>query len=283
MVLALIFLGLSGAAPVYKTLKLPHDGKIRIYIYHLSEAADIQYLDEKGYWIESAYQKINKMLRSRGDLETTTMDRRLIELADHLQDHFKVDTIEVISGFRSPKFNKSLKEQGRGVASNSFHTKGMAMDIHIDELKESTIRDYLLSKKLGGVGYYGNILMVHMDFGPVRSWHSGDYKDNTEIGIFNKKNTMKFRTDKLFYEDDSRLQFTSSGVKPGKLILEKFYRGKFKRVGVVGAIKKEGLQTWSVKDLQSKIIGMPKHGKLRFRIESSGDWQNSNEFYFKRQ
>jgi uncharacterized protein YcbK (DUF882 family) len=168
------FIGFSGVGTAKldgqcEGLALSHDGKIRILVTHFGEFLDVQYLDEKGCWIPEAYAKIKHALRSRGDNQEGDFDKRLIELADHLQDHFQADTIDVISGYRSPSFNASLKRAGRGVAVNSRHTRGEALDVHVPNLDDSVLRDYLLAQKLGGVGYYKN-MMVHFDFGPVRRW-----------------------------------------------------------------------------------------------------------------
>lgn len=261
-------------------LLLDHDGKIRFFAYHLDDFKEIQYLNEKGQWIEEAYDEINTLLRSRGDDDTIIMNKNLIELADHLQDHFAVDTVEIISAFRSQSFNKSLKDAGRNVANESFHTKGMAMDIHLDEIKEATIRDYLLEQKLGGVGYYGNILMVHMDFGPVRQWQGGEYLENTEIGIFNKVSLCKIKTNQLFYVGNQELLLTlDCDEATGKLELEKFIRGRWVKQGSVQNVNRSKI---SISELQKLVHETSAFGKFRLKYTAGDDWQNSNEFYIKR-
>lgn len=242
-------------------LPLPHDGQIRLYNYHDDQFLEIQYLDFKGKWLETAYDKLNSFLSSRDTHQIFPIERRLIELLDHLQDHFEADTLEIISGYRSPAFNQSLKEAGRDVSENSYHVKGMACDIHIDEIRESTLRDYLISLKLGGVGYYGNLLMVHVDFGPVRTWQGGTFSENTEIGIFNEHSEVKIRTDKLFYDSESTIKFLGEKV-PKNPILERFFRGK-----------------WILENPETHST---RFGKFRYRYESDSTWQNSNEFYLKK-
>jgi uncharacterized protein YcbK (DUF882 family) len=274
---------------------LSHDGKIRLYVYHVNEFLDVTYLDEKGQWIEEAYQKINTIYRSRGDEKVGKIDKRLIELADHLQDHFTADTIEVISGYRSPAFNRSLKETGHHVANESYHTKGLASDIHIDEIKESTLRDYLLGLKLGGVGYYGDKLMVHMDFGPVRTWHSGTFRENTEVGLFNKKSSIKIRTTKFFYALPEAQEIIFDGIPDKKkwaphVVLQKFYRGEWVTCSsVVFRLydnRKNLQQSWNkrivLETLFQKLQNRTPFGKFRWRYEYGNTWQYSNEFYIKK-
>lgn len=265
-------------------IDLPHDGVVRFYVDHLEEFAEFHYLDAQGNWIDSVYAQINQIMRSRADQATIKMDQRLIELADHLQDHFGVDAIEVICGFRSVDFNKSLKATGHHVANESLHTKGLAMDIHIDEVKEDTLRDYLLKIKLGGVGYYGNKLMVHMDFGAVRQWQDGGFVNNTAIGIFNDASAAVLKTDQLFYDLDSGLILSVSGLElPGTLHLQRFFRGKWQESKSVSWPESfKPVVSFLFKNLVDDPVFRFHFGKFRFRYESKGTWQNSNEFYIKK-
>ena len=275
LILFILMLMAFGAQAGQK--ELSHDGRLRLYVYHVDEFLTIQYLDQDDQWIDEAYQKINHLLRSRGDDKVTQMDKRLIVLADHLQDHFKADTVEVISAYRSPGFNKQLKEDGRNVANESLHTKGLAMDIHIDEIDEADLRDYLLSLGRGGVGYYGDRLMVHMDFGPVRQWHGGNYRDNLGIGLFNKKSPVKITTDKLFYGAGSTMKLKFTGVKKNvPLNLEKFHRGKWTQTADFAG------DTIQISKIINKLKNISPYGKFRFRYKKGDDWQNSNEFYVKK-
>lgn len=258
------------------------DGIVRLHVFHTDEFVTVRYADAQGVWIDGADAKIAQLLRSREEGAVHAIDRRLIELADHLQEHFAADTVEVICGYRSPTFNTKLKDTGHNVAKESLHMQGMAMDIHLDEVREDVLRDYLLSLKLGGVGYYGNKLMVHMDFGPVRTWQDGGYVENTEIGVFNDVNPIKLRTDKLTYALHSLLTLRiSSGAETGKLSLEKYFRGAW------GAVK-----SWPRADrilqvtLDEPVLAEASrfasvYGKYRLRLDAGAAWQHSNEFYVR--
>jgi uncharacterized protein YcbK (DUF882 family) len=77
---------------------------------------------------------------------------------------------EVISGYRSPATNEGLRERGRGVAVNSLHLTGQAIDIRLDGVTLANLRDAALSLRAGGVGYYPASDFVHVDTGRVRHW-----------------------------------------------------------------------------------------------------------------
>lgn len=148
----------------------PHgDGVISLHNVHLHETLAIRYRRGNRYFPE-ALEEINHLLRCRGSQEPTDMALPLIEIVDHLQDHFGAETVEVISGYRSPAFNAALKRQGRRVASRSRHMYGQAMDIRLPGVNMWRVRQYLVSLQTGGVGYYGANNFVHVDVGPFRTW-----------------------------------------------------------------------------------------------------------------
>ena len=77
---------------------------------------------------------------------------------------------EVISGYRSPATNEGLRERGHGVAVNSLHLTGQAIDIRLNGVALANLRDAALSLRAGGVGYYPASDFVHVDTGRVRHW-----------------------------------------------------------------------------------------------------------------
>ena len=76
----------------------------------------------------------------------------------------------MISGYRSPKTNAMLREETKGVATHSYHMKGMAIDVRIPGVRLAALRDTARAAAHGGVGYYPKSDFVHIDVGPVRHW-----------------------------------------------------------------------------------------------------------------
>ena len=60
--------------------------------------------------------------------------------------------------------------QSRGVASNSFHVKGQAIDFRIDGTPLAKIKHTAEGLNNGGVGFYPRSNFIHVDTGPVRTW-----------------------------------------------------------------------------------------------------------------
>jgi uncharacterized protein YcbK (DUF882 family) len=79
-------------------------------------------------------------------------------------------TFEVISAYRSPATNEMLRSNSSGVAKNSQHLLGTAIDVRLTDLDTVELRDVALELQRGGVGYYNKSDFVHVDTGRVRQW-----------------------------------------------------------------------------------------------------------------
>jgi uncharacterized protein YcbK (DUF882 family) len=77
---------------------------------------------------------------------------------------------QVISGYRSPATNETLRvTRGGGVARQSLHTEGRAIDVRLPGVALGDLRDAAVSLRAGGVGFYAG-QFVHLDTGRVRRW-----------------------------------------------------------------------------------------------------------------
>lgn len=128
------------------------------------------------YWKDGTYSRpamtrINYILRDHRSGEIYPMNLRLMDLLHDLQGHLKNDnTVEIISGYRSPRTNAWLASVSEGVAPHSYHPRGMAMDIRLPGTSLAHLHAAAISMRRGGVGYYPASDFVHVDVGPVRRW-----------------------------------------------------------------------------------------------------------------
>jgi Bacterial protein of unknown function (DUF882) len=109
-------------------------------------------------------------LRDHFTNQPTNMDTRLIGVLTRVAGKFSAKRIEVVSGYRSPKYNLMLRKKGHQVARHSQHMEGNAVDFRIRGIATKTVLHYVKSLRLGGVGYYPNSQFVHTDTGPIRYW-----------------------------------------------------------------------------------------------------------------
>jgi uncharacterized protein YcbK (DUF882 family) len=264
------------------------DGKIRIYSFHLGEIEEIQFR-HGGKLPKSGMDQINHLLRSRDSGDSTSIDPRLLDLLDHLQDYFGADTIEIISGFRSSEFNEKLLEDGHQVSQKSYHTQGRAIDFHIDEIKEETLRAYLESLELGGVGYYGSLDFIHIDTGPYRTWGGSEKFARKLIGILDAEAPIQLTSDKNDYLPEDKLYFTwnfSKGYGPKKVEsvrLEHFWRGDWVPCSGLKIPEKDSMLP--ISDLNCPVgNSQSPFGKYRwiFKLKDKNELLSSNEFYLKK-
>ena len=76
----------------------------------------------------------------------------------------------MVSGYRSPGYNKLRSSQSAQVGKHSAHMEGKAIDIRIEGVTITRLRSYLKKLKVGGVGFYPDSRFVHMDVRPYRYW-----------------------------------------------------------------------------------------------------------------
>jgi hypothetical protein len=109
-------------------------------------------------------------LRDHFTNQATRMDARLVDVLKRVADRFSARRIEVVSGYRSPKYNLMLRKKGHQVARHSQHMEGHAVDFRIRGVATRQVLHYVRSLHMGGVGFYPHSQFVHSDTGPVRYW-----------------------------------------------------------------------------------------------------------------
>ena len=126
---------------------------------------------ESGRYIPSALKDVDRLLRDFRSDEIKEIDPRLLDLLYAVQLRLENgQPFEVYSGYRSPATNAQLRREGWGVARNSLHMHGMAIDIGLPGSPSREIANCALSLQRGGVGFYGRSNFVHLDVGDVRTW-----------------------------------------------------------------------------------------------------------------
>ena len=112
----------------------------------------------------------NRFLRCHFTNHQAQMEPKLLPAILAAANHFRSPRVDVVSGFRSPKYNLILRKKGRRVARDSQHTHGRAVDFRLRGIPVTRLRDWARSQKLGGVGFYPGDGFVHIDTWRVRFW-----------------------------------------------------------------------------------------------------------------
>ena len=143
---------------------------LSFYHTHTGDKLIIDYHDGTDYMPE-ALTEINHYLRDFRTDESYPIDMGLLDILHELKTVTgHSGTFEVISGYRSPKTNASLRSKSGAVAKRSLHMQGKAIDVRLTGF--DTRQLHKAAKKLarGGVGYYQKSNFIHVDTGRVRYW-----------------------------------------------------------------------------------------------------------------
>ncbi len=144
--------------------------RVRLRSTRTGEAVDTIYWIE-GNYIPEALAEINWFMRDWRQNEVIQYDRRNIDImAATLRLMDTDEAYHVVSGYRSPATNAALRRRNRGVARNSYHTKGMAADLKLSSRSVNDMAAAAIACRAGGVGKYRRSNFVHVDCGPVRTW-----------------------------------------------------------------------------------------------------------------
>jgi uncharacterized protein YcbK (DUF882 family) len=139
---------------------------------HTGEDLTITY-KRNGRYDDDALKKLDWFMRDWRKEKSVRMDPHLFDLLwEAYREVGATQPIDVICGYRSAETNSMLRRRSSGVAQNSNHVSGLAMDFFIPGVPLEKIRAVGLRLQRGGVGFYptSGSPFVHLDTGTVRHW-----------------------------------------------------------------------------------------------------------------
>lgn len=153
-------------------VKMPKSGSYDIDFVNLHTGESFSGTYRVGSrYLPDAFEEINYVLRDFRTDEVFPIDPRVIDIIYMV--HRKTgrkDPLQILSGYRSPKTNNMLRHASSGVARNSMHLSGQAIDFRMAGASTRGLRDIAVGFKAGGVGYYPKSDFVHVDTGKFRTW-----------------------------------------------------------------------------------------------------------------
>lgn len=163
------------AAPaIAKSVDLGLDRIIELRHMHTGERLRTVF-KANGAYVPENLRQIDLLMRDWRDNQIQTTDPALLDLLWDLRRKLRStsEPVHVLCGYRSPETNAMLRRRSEGVAKNSFHLKGMAIDLQVPGRTCRQVRNAALALGRGGVGYYPISNFVHVDTGQPRSWNYG--------------------------------------------------------------------------------------------------------------
>lgn len=157
-------------APTLAQEPANEERRLSFYHTHTAETLTVTYFKNDEY-VTSALNELNDFLGDFRTGEAIDMDPAVFDILYEIQQvSGSSGTFQVISAYRSPATNDMLRGNSGGVAKNSQHLLGKAIDVRLTDLDTADLRDVALSLGRGGVGYYFESDFVHVDTGRVRQW-----------------------------------------------------------------------------------------------------------------
>jgi uncharacterized protein YcbK (DUF882 family) len=142
--------------------------RLRLLDAHTGAAFDGIYRDAKGP-IARAMDELCVFLRDQHSGRMTSIDVGVVDfLADVMTGTGQTSAV-VLSAFRSPETNAMLARTTFGVAENSQHIYGRALDVRFAARLPDAVA-VARAMRRGGVGWYPRSGFIHLDTGPVRNW-----------------------------------------------------------------------------------------------------------------
>jgi len=152
------------------SILFPKERELSFFNLHTEEKLLIPYCPARRC-PPSVLSKVNYLLRDHRAEKVHPIDPALLDILHAISVlSGSRGTFQVISGYRAPETNTMLHQTTSGVASQSLHTEGKAIDVQLSDVNTQDMRQIAAGLRLGGVGYYPESDFVHLDTGAVRTW-----------------------------------------------------------------------------------------------------------------
>ena len=135
---------------------------------HTGETFDGPFRDDIGP-ITQAMADLSEFLRDHHSGEKTAIDIDVLDFLANVMDAVGATRATVLSAYRTRETNAMLARTTFGVAENSQHIYGRALDVRLPTRNEEAMR-IARGLQRGGVGWYPHSGFLHIDTGPVRNW-----------------------------------------------------------------------------------------------------------------
>ncbi|MBV9826741.1 MAG: DUF882 domain-containing protein [Alphaproteobacteria bacterium] len=159
------------AAPSLARAALPAPAsqrRLQLYNAHTNETFEGYYRDALGP-IPLAMDELSYFLRDHHSGATIEIDVGVLDFLSAVMDAVGASTATILSAYRTRETNAMLARTTFGVADNSQHIYGRALDVHLGSRLEDAM-DVARDMRRGGVGWYPHSGFFHLDSGPVRNW-----------------------------------------------------------------------------------------------------------------
>ena len=159
---------MSAPYPAWSTPIAPGWPRLRLVDAHTGATFDGAYRDANGP-IPRVMDELCVFLRDQHSGRMTSIDVGVIDFLANVMAATGQTSAVVLSAFRTPETNAMLARTTFGVAENSQHLYGRALDVRFPtRLADAMVAARAMRR--GGVGWYPYSGFIHLDSGPMRNW-----------------------------------------------------------------------------------------------------------------
>ena len=170
---------IAGTAALPYTLRAlplppPQPHRLNLANPHTGETFSGIYRDDNGP-IPGVIDELSVFLRDFRSGEKIAIDVGVIDFLMGVMQAVGQTQATILSAYRTPATNALLARTHFGVAENSQHIYGRALDVHFGDKLADAMKAARAMQR-GGVGWYPHSSFMHIDTGPVRNWdldHTG--------------------------------------------------------------------------------------------------------------
>src|SRR5207248_2085274 len=146
----------------------PQPHRLNLANPHAGETFSGIYRDDNGP-IPGVMDELSVFLRDFHCGEKIAIDVGVLDFLSQVMQAVGQTKATILSAYRTPQTNAMLARSHFGVAENSQHLYGRALDVHFGEKLADAMRAARKMQR-GGVGWYPHSSFMHIDSGPVRNW-----------------------------------------------------------------------------------------------------------------
>lgn len=163
------------------------DGQLAFEHAHTGARVAVRYRRADGTYDPAALAAIRRGLRSQGDPGEGLAALRLIELLGRVQRLGGGAPLRVMSGYRSPAYNETIRQRGAQAAGGSLHTEGLAADLAFPRARLGPLWRALRALDCCGAGYYAADGFLHVDVGRPRVWEAATSRVGENLSAGNAR------------------------------------------------------------------------------------------------
>jgi uncharacterized protein YcbK (DUF882 family) len=165
----------------------PQPHRLNLANPHTGETFSGIYRDDNGP-IAGVMDDLSVFLRDFHCGEKIAIDVGVLDFLSSVMQAVGQTKATILSAYRTPETNAMLARSHFGVAENSQHLYGRALDVHFGD-KLADAMKAARGMQRGGVGWYPHSGFMHIDTGPVRNW---DLDQPKLVTLLNGKRRARF-------------------------------------------------------------------------------------------